>query len=101
MNNYQGLPTLSKDSWRQGPHQQRRIRKDSSKTFVALIGLTKKQGVKLVTISVSSEFSVPEGWHGYPPVYNREENFRLMGQLQMEFKTLALELRSYRCRVIA
>jgi hypothetical protein len=34
--------------------------------------------------------TVPEGWHGYPPVYNREENFRLMGQLQMELATLAL-----------
>ncbi|MGF1525724.1 MAG: DUF1552 domain-containing protein [Candidatus Competibacterales bacterium] len=35
-------------------------------------------------------FTVPEGWHGYPPVYNREENFRLVGKLQMELATLAL-----------
>lgn len=35
-------------------------------------------------------FTVPEGWHGYPPVYNREENFRLMGRLQMDLTVLAL-----------
>jgi len=35
-------------------------------------------------------FTVPEGWHGYPPVYHLEEHFQLIGQLQMELATLAL-----------
>lgn len=32
----------------------------------------------------SEGFTVPEGWHGYPPVYNREENFVLVGKLQTD-----------------
>ena len=35
-------------------------------------------------------FSVPDGWHGYPPVYNREENFVLVGKLQTDLIVEAL-----------
>ena len=35
-------------------------------------------------------FTVPDGWHGYPPVYNREEHFQLVGKLQMDLTVLAL-----------
>lgn len=29
-------------------------------------------------------FTVPSGWHGYPPKYDREEHFVTVGQLQMD-----------------
>lgn len=35
-------------------------------------------------------FSVPDGWHGYPSIFNREEHFALMGKLQMDLTVLAL-----------
>ena len=35
-------------------------------------------------------FTVPEGYHGYPRLYNREEYFELVGKLQMDLATLAL-----------
>ncbi len=38
----------------------------------------------------ASGFAVPDGWHGYPPVYNRDENFPTVGELQSEVALLAL-----------
>lgn len=38
----------------------------------------------------SEGFTVPEGWHGYPPVYDREENFVLVGKLQQDLILEAL-----------
>ncbi len=38
----------------------------------------------------SSGFYVPSGWHGYPPVYNQDENFPTVGELQTEVAMLAL-----------
>lgn len=38
----------------------------------------------------SEGFTVPEGWHGYPPVYDREENFVLVGKLQTDLILEAL-----------
>ncbi len=35
-------------------------------------------------------FTVPPGWHGYPPVYDREENFVLVGRLQSDLIVEAL-----------
>jgi hypothetical protein len=35
-------------------------------------------------------FQVPEGFNGYPAIYNREENFELVGKLQMDLAVLAL-----------
>lgn len=35
-------------------------------------------------------FAVPPGWHGYPPVYDREENFVLVGKLQTDLILEAL-----------
>ncbi|MDG2307083.1 MAG: DUF1552 domain-containing protein [Candidatus Binatia bacterium] len=35
-------------------------------------------------------FTVPSGWHGYPPVYDREENFVLVGKLQTDLIVEAL-----------
>lgn len=35
-------------------------------------------------------FTVPDGWHGYPSIFNREEHFKLMGKLQMDLTVLAL-----------
>ncbi|WP_179137306.1 DUF1552 domain-containing protein [Candidatus Entotheonella palauensis] len=35
-------------------------------------------------------FTVPEGYHGYPRLYNREEHFELVGKLQMDLAALAL-----------
>ncbi len=38
----------------------------------------------------SEGFVVPEGFHGYPSVFNREENFELVGKLQTDLAVLAL-----------
>jgi len=35
-------------------------------------------------------FTVPEGFHGYPSIFNREENFELVGKLQTDLAVLAL-----------
>jgi hypothetical protein len=35
-------------------------------------------------------FSVPEGFNGYPPIFDLEENFQLVGKLQMDLAVLAL-----------
>jgi len=35
-------------------------------------------------------FTVPDGFNGYPAIYNREENFELVGKLQMDLAVLAL-----------
>lgn len=35
-------------------------------------------------------FTVPEGYHGYPPKYNREDYFETVGKLQMDLAVLAL-----------
>ncbi len=35
-------------------------------------------------------FTVPEGFNGYPAIFNREENFELVGKLQMDLAVQAL-----------
>ncbi len=35
-------------------------------------------------------FTVPDGYHGYPPKYDREEHFELVGKLQTDLAVLAL-----------
>jgi hypothetical protein len=35
-------------------------------------------------------FVVPDGYNGYPAVFDREENFQLVGKLQMDLAVLAL-----------
>lgn len=48
-------------------------------------------GGKLSPATFNREgFVVPDGFTGYPAVYNREENFQLVGKLQTDLAVLAL-----------
>jgi len=61
---------------------------------IKAVGANLSTGVSAGALTVdnfnSEGFVVPEGFNGYPAVFNREENFQLVGKLQTDLAVLAL-----------